>query len=160
MHGVSATSDWTTLLAGFVVGGIGIGLANPTLAAAALRAVDPERAGMASGFNNCCRLSGFAVGVAGLGAVLEHQVRSSLASSGDGRLAQAVSSAGERVAHGQPGLARVAGVAFASGLNAALLVGCIVVLAGAVSAIALMRTRAAAAPSPEHPAVSSPSQGA
>ena len=35
MHGVSATSSWTTLLAGFIVGGIGIGLANPTLAGAA-----------------------------------------------------------------------------------------------------------------------------
>src|SRR5262249_48309245 len=33
MRGLSASSHWTALLPGFVVGGIGIGLANPTLAA-------------------------------------------------------------------------------------------------------------------------------
>src|SRR5919205_535764 len=156
MHGVSATSSWTTLLAGFIVGGIGVGLANPTLAGAALRVVDPARSGMASGFNNACRLAGVAIGVAGLGAVLEHRVGSSLAASGHRGLAQSVSSAGERVAHGQPSLAHLAGAAFAAGLNAALLAGCIAVFVGAVSAVALMRTRAAA-PAPEQPAVSSPS---
>jgi EmrB/QacA subfamily drug resistance transporter len=160
MHGVKATSHWTTLLAGFIVGGIGIGLANPTLAGAALRVVDPTRAGMASGFNNACRLGGVAIGVAGLGAVLEHRVGNSLASSGHRRLAQAVSSAGERVAHGRPGLVHIAGSAFATGLNAALLTGCIAVFAGAVSAIGLMRTRAAAAPVTEQPAVSSSPPGA
>jgi EmrB/QacA subfamily drug resistance transporter len=150
MHGVSSDSHWTTLLPGFIVAGIGIGLANPTLAAAALRAVDPARAGMASGFNNCCRLSGVAIGVAGLGAVLEHQVGNSLASSGHRGLAQAVGSAGTRAAHGRPDLSHIAGVAFASGLNAALLVGCIVVFAGAASAFLLMRTPApAAAPAAE-----------
>jgi EmrB/QacA subfamily drug resistance transporter len=160
MHGVSATSSWTTLLAGFIVGGIGVGLANPTLAGAALRVVDPARSGMASGFNNACRLGGVAIGVAGLGAVLEHRVGNSLATTGHSRLAQAVSSSGERVAHGQPALAHLAGVAYSDGLNAALLTGCIVVFAGALSAIALMRARAAAAPSPEQPAVSSSSPGA
>ncbi len=150
MHGLTASSSWTTLLAGFIVGGIGIGLANPTLAGAALRVVDPARAGMASGFNNACRLSGVAIGVAGLGAVLEHRVGTSLAPSGHDRLAQAVSSSGTKVAHGQPALAHLAGVAFANGLNAALLTGCIVVFAGAISAVGLMRTRAAApAPRPE-----------
>ena len=162
MHGVSATSSWTTLLAGFVVGGIGIGLANPTLAGAALRAVDPARSGMASGINNLCRLGGVAIGVAALGAVLEDRVGSSLATSGHRRLAAAVSSSGTRAAHGHHALARVAGNAFASGLNAALLVGCGVVFVGALSAIGLMRVRAAEtpAPVPEQPPVSSPSRGA
>jgi EmrB/QacA subfamily drug resistance transporter len=156
MHGVKASSSWTTLLAGFIVGGIGIGLANPTLAAAALRAVDPARAGMASGFNNACRLSGVAIGVAGLGAVLEHRVGTSLASSGHRGLAQAVSSAGDRAAHGQPALAHIAGAAFASGLNAAFLTGCIAVLAGAVSAVVLMRMRAAESSAAEQATASSP----
>jgi EmrB/QacA subfamily drug resistance transporter len=159
MHGVSATSSWTTLLAGFIVGGIGVGLANPTLAGAALRVVDPARSGMASGFNNACRLGGVAIGVAGLGAVLEHRVGTSLGESGHRGLAQAVSSSGERVAHGQPALAHLAGVAYANGLNAALLTGCITVFAGVVSAVALMRARTAA-PSPEQAAVSSTSPGA
>src|ERR687888_675220 len=160
IYGVSADSAWTTLLAGFVVAGIGIGLANPTLAAAALRTVDPARSGMASGFNNTCRLGGVAIGVAGLGAVLEHQVGTSLDASGHRGLAQAVGSAGSRVAQGRPTLAHIAATAFASGLNAALLVGCIVVFAGALSAVALMRGRPAAAPAPEQPAVSSASPGA
>jgi hypothetical protein len=160
MHGVSATSSWTTLLAGFIVGGIGIGLANPTLAASALRVVDPARSGMASGFNNACRLGGVAIGVAGLGAVLEHRVGTSLDSSGHGALAQAVSSSGERVANGRPGLAHIAGVAYSAGLNAALLTGCITVFVGAVSAIVLLRMTAAPVPSPEQVAVSSPGGGA
>jgi EmrB/QacA subfamily drug resistance transporter len=144
MHGVSADSHWTTLLAGFIVGGIGIGLANPILAAAALRVVDPARSGMASGINNTFRLGGVAIGVAGLGAVLEHQVGTSLASSGSRRLAAAVSSSGSRVAHGREPLAHIAGIAFSSGLNAALLVGCAVVFGGALSAFTLMRAPAAA----------------
>src|SRR5439155_21700914 len=41
MADISPGSRWTALLAGFVVSGIGIGLANPTIAAAALRVVDP-----------------------------------------------------------------------------------------------------------------------
>jgi EmrB/QacA subfamily drug resistance transporter len=160
MHGVAATSSWTTLLAGFIVGGIGIGLANPTLAGAALRVVDPARSGMASGFNNACRLGGVAIGVAGLGAVLEHRVGNALAPSGHRGLAQAVSSSGERVAHGQPALAHLAGAAYSDGLNAALLTGCIVVFIGAVSAIVLMRARSAPDPVLEQPAVSSTSPGA
>jgi EmrB/QacA subfamily drug resistance transporter len=160
MHGVSATSSWTTLLAGFIVAGIGIGLANPTLAGAALRVVDPARSGMASGFNNACRLAGVAIGVAGLGAVLEHRVGTSLDSTGHGALAQAVSSSGERVAHGQPMLAHLAGVAYSNGLNAALLTGCVTVLVGAVSAVVLMRGRTAQAPAGEQAAVSSAGGGA
>jgi EmrB/QacA subfamily drug resistance transporter len=159
MYGVSASSHWTTLLAGFVVGGIGIGLANPTLAAAALRVVDPARSGMASGFNNTCRLAGVAIGVAGLGAVLEHAVGNSLATNGHRGLAQAVSSSGENVAHGQPLLAHLAAVAFAHGLNAALITGCIVVAAGAISAFALMRMGGAPVAAPET-AASSSSSGA
>jgi EmrB/QacA subfamily drug resistance transporter len=160
MHGVSANSRWTTLLAGFIVSGIGIGLANPTLAASALRVVDPARSGMASGFNNTCRLAGVAIGVAGLGAVLEHRVGTSLAPSGHAGLAQAVSSSGERVAHGQPILAHLAGVAYSNGLNAALLAGCVTVFVGAISAIVLMRGRPAEAPTPEQAAVSSTGGGA
>jgi EmrB/QacA subfamily drug resistance transporter len=159
MHGVSADSHWTTLLPGFVVGGIGIGLANPTLAGAALRVVDPARAGMASGFNNACRLSGVAIGVAALGAVLERRVGSSLAPSGHRGLAQAVSSSGERVGGGRPALAHLAGVAFASGLDAALLTGCAAVVVGALGVFALMRTPRPV-PAPEQTPVSSPGQGA
>jgi len=145
MHGLTTGSRWTALLPGFVVGGIGIGLANPTLAATALRTVDPA-SGMASGINNAFRLSGVAIGVAALGAVLEHRVSTSLASTAhvhSRNLAAAVSSAGTRAVGGQRALVHPAVAAFVSGLNAVLLVGCAIVFAGAVAAAALMRVPAA-----------------
>jgi len=153
MHGLTERSHWTALLAGLIVAGIGIGLANPAIAAAALRVVDPARTGMASGINNAFRLSGVAVGVAALGAVLERHAASSLSATlgPHGRaLAEAVSSTGLRAAGGRPAIVHAAGVAFVSGLNAVLLIGCVVVAAGALAAAALMRTPAPlAAPAPE-----------
>src|SRR2546421_11685723 len=153
MHGLTPSSQWTALLAGLIVAGIGIGLANPAIAAAALRVVDPARTGMASGINNAFRLGGVAVGVAALGAVLERRAASSLASTlgPHGRdLAQAVSATGLRAAGGRPAIAHAAGIAFVSGLHAVLLIGCVTVTVGALAAAVLMRTPAPmAAPSPE-----------
>ena len=155
MHGLDSGSHWTALLPGLIVGGIGIGLANPAIAAAALRGVDPARTGMASGFNNACRLTGVAVGVAALGAVLERRATNSLATSlgPHGRaLGQAVASTGLRAAGGRPAVAHAASIAFVSGLNAVLLVGCFVVAAGAIAAATLMRTPApVGAPAAESP---------
>jgi EmrB/QacA subfamily drug resistance transporter len=142
MHGLTSDSVWTALLPGFIVAGVGIGLANPTLAAAALRTVDPARTGMASGINNTFRLGGVAIGVAALGAVLENRVSASLASTAhihSRSLAAAVSSAGKRPFAGHPALEHAAVVAFVSGLNAVLLVGCVIVFAGAIAAALLMR---------------------
>ena len=108
---------------------------------------------MASGVNNSFRLTGVAVGVAALGAVLERRATSSLASSlgPHGRaLGQAVASTGSRAAGGKPAVAHAASVAFVSGLNAVLIVGCVTVAVGALAAATLMRMRApAAAPATE-----------
>jgi predicted MFS family arabinose efflux permease len=142
MHGLTPSSHWTALLPGLIVSGIGIGLANPAIAAAALRAVDPSRTGMASGINNACRLTGVAVGVAALGAILERRVSTSLADTlgPHGRaLAAAVSATGTRVAADRPSLAHPATVAFVSGLNTTLLVSSVVVAIGALAAGLLMR---------------------
>jgi hypothetical protein len=112
---------------------------------------------MASGFNNACRLTGVAVGVAALGAILERRAASSLASNlgPHGRdLGQAVASTGLRAAGGRPAVAHAAGVAFVSGLNAVLIAGCVVVAIGAVAAGALMRSPA---PAPARAATSSES---
>jgi len=143
MYGLTPSSSWTALLPGMIVAGIGIGLANPAIAAAALRAVDPSRTGMASGINNACRLTGVAVGVAALGAVLEDRISTSLVSSigprGDS-LAAGVAATGTRVASSKPALAHPATVAFVSGLNTTLLVGCAIVAVGALAAGLLMRS--------------------
>jgi predicted MFS family arabinose efflux permease len=143
MYGLSAGSHWTALLPGFIVAGVGIGLANPAIAAAALRVVDPSRTGMASGINNAFRLSGVAIGVAALGAILERRAATSLGATlgSHGRtLASAVSSTGTRVATDRPELAHPATVAFVSGLNTVLFVGCALVAVGALAAGLLMRT--------------------
>jgi hypothetical protein len=98
---------------------------------------------MASGINNACRLTGVAVGVAALGAILEGRISTSLVSSigprGDS-LASAVAATGTRVATGHPALAHPATVSFVSGLNTILLVSSAVVALGALAAGALMRS--------------------
>jgi EmrB/QacA subfamily drug resistance transporter len=71
MHGVTPSSDWTTLLAGFIVGGVGVGTVNAPLASASVSVVEPRQAGMASGTNNTFRQVGIATGIAGLGAILQ-----------------------------------------------------------------------------------------
>jgi EmrB/QacA subfamily drug resistance transporter len=74
MTGVDATSGWTILIPGFLLAGAGVGLVNPPLASTAVGVVPPERSGMASGINSTFRQVGIATGIAGLGAVFQHDV--------------------------------------------------------------------------------------
>lgn len=66
------TSDWTVLVPGFVLAGVGLGTGSASSASAALATVEPERAGMATGTVNTMRQVGVAAGVAVLGAVFQH----------------------------------------------------------------------------------------
>ena len=150
MHGVDPHSDWTALLAGLVVAGVGIGLSNPTIAGTALGVVEPARSGMASGINNTFRMGGVATGIAALGAVFEHRIDSKLAEllpDHPAGLTGAVAAGGTRAASGlaPPGrraqIAHAAGEAFTAGLNEVLLIGALIAVAGAVSAFALIRER-------------------
>src|SRR5215831_11691073 len=81
LHGITPESTWTTLLAGFIVGGIGIGLVNAPLASTSVSVVEPRRAGMASGINNTFRQVGIATGIAALGAIFQSQIASYLSTS-------------------------------------------------------------------------------
>jgi EmrB/QacA subfamily drug resistance transporter len=72
--GLDSQSGWTALIPGFVLGGVGIGLINPPLASTAIGVVPHERSGMASGINSTFRQVGIATGIAGLGAVFQHDV--------------------------------------------------------------------------------------
>jgi len=151
MELIEVGSSWTVLLPGFIVSGIGIGLANPTIAGAALRVVDPARTGMASGISNTSRIGGLAVGVALLGASLQHKVGQHLAAAGHpGKsIAAAVSSSGLRAGHGDSRLTAVANAAFVSGFRLILLICCLTLLAGAVAAAVLARaTSKAPVPAP------------
>jgi predicted MFS family arabinose efflux permease len=146
-------SHWTAVLPGFVVAGVGIGIANPALAAGALRVVDPARSGMASGINNTFRLCGVAMGVAVLGAVLESGIGHSLSAHGVHvhGLAAAVTSAGSAAVSQQPALVHPARAAFVTGMGDVLLLGLAVLAIGALSGATLIRT-----PRPEVEAVTEP----
>ena len=78
MHGIDVGDDWTTLLAGSVVAGIGIGMTNPGIASVAIGVVNAARAGMASGINSTFRQVGIATGTAALGAIFQSQISSKL----------------------------------------------------------------------------------
>jgi EmrB/QacA subfamily drug resistance transporter len=150
MHGITLGSTWTTLLAGFIVGGIGIGLVNAPLASTSVSVVEPRRAGMASGINNTFRQVGIATGIAALGAIFQSQIASHLAASGiSSKLAPAVASgfpspgflSRERglTPHTLNRLTVGAHSAFISGLNTILLVSAFVLFAGAILAFVLVR---------------------
>ncbi|WP_329565725.1 MFS transporter [Kitasatospora sp. NBC_01266] len=72
---VSAGSDWSALLPGLLVSGVGVGMSTPQLMATALAAVPRERAGMASGAINTARQLGYALGIALLGTIFQNRVR-------------------------------------------------------------------------------------
>jgi EmrB/QacA subfamily drug resistance transporter len=127
MHGITPSSHWTTLLAGFIVGGIGVGLVNAPLASTSVSVVEPRLAGRASGINNTFRQVGIATGIAGLGAIFQHEIALHV----HGGAAKAVASGAVR--------APAERVAFISGLNEILLVAAYVAFAGAVLGFLLVR---------------------
>jgi EmrB/QacA subfamily drug resistance transporter len=77
MSGLETSDDWTALLPGFVLTGIGVGMVNPALATVAVGVVAPQRAGMASGINSTFRQVGIATGVAAWGAIFQSAANSS-----------------------------------------------------------------------------------
>jgi EmrB/QacA subfamily drug resistance transporter len=158
MSGIKLGSGWTTLLAGFIVGGIGIGLVNAPLASTAVSVVEPRRAGMASGINNTFRQIGIATGIAALGAIFQSRIASHLAAAGvPSSLATSVSSTGNLPSGGPfPSSDRahftpIAHSAFIHGLNGILFAAAFVLFAGAILALLLVRRQdfVASAPAPE-----------
>jgi EmrB/QacA subfamily drug resistance transporter len=150
MHGVSADSEWTALLAGFLVAGVGIGTANPGIGQAAIAVVPVEKAGMGSGINTTFRQVGIATGVAALGAVFQSRVDSKLSSllpHAPHGLAEVVSSGGSRAAAAvvppaqRPEVVHAAKLAFVSGFNEILLIGSILSFVVAGLGFALVRQR-------------------
>src|SRR5437899_1001364 len=150
MHGITLGSSWTTLLAGFIAGGIGIGLVNAPLASTSVSVVEPRRAGMASGINNTFRQVGIATGIAALGAIFQSQITSQVAASAIPQrfvqpFSKAISSGATQQALDavpaplRPRAETLAHSAFISGLNTILLVAAFVLFAGAILAFVLVR---------------------
>ena len=155
MRGLTPESDWTHLLAGMVVGGIGTGLVSTPLISTAVGVVEPARAGMASGINSTLRQVGIATGVATLGTIMSSHVRSSveghlsggpLATHAHG-LAHAISSgdAPQAIASTPAPLrgvvATTAQSALVDGLNTILLVAAVIAFAAAALSFVLIRER-------------------
>jgi len=160
MTAVDASSGWTTLIPGFVLAGAGVGLINPPLASTAVGVVHYSRSGMASGINSTFRQVGIATGIAGLGAVFQHdvtrQTHSALAASAPGREVLSV-------AHGKLSSALVSGdvgalarslhatarsalthsyrIGFTDALTSILTIAAVIALAGSALAFALVRGR-------------------
>jgi EmrB/QacA subfamily drug resistance transporter len=151
MRGITPSSDWTTLLAGFVVAGIGIGTTNPGIGQAAIAVVPVEKSGMGSGINTTFRQVGIATGVAGLGAVFQGEIDSKLGEllpKAPAGLGEAVASGGSRaVAEMQlpPAIhakaTHAADVAFVSGMNTIILIAAIVSFVGAALGFWLVRSQ-------------------
>ena len=172
MHGLDASSAWTSLLPGFLIAGGGVGLINPPLASTAISVVEPQRSGMASGISNTFRQVGIATGTASLGALFQQLLQTKVPDA----FAKAPAPVHglvsrlpvEAYANGSPGpLARVPGGraaylgAFTSALNDLFLVGAAVAFVGAICALVLITRRdLVAAPAAEGPpaeAVAEPS---
>ena len=69
MSQIDGDSSWTAFIPGFIIGGAGIGAGSACLSQAALAAVEPARAGMATGVVSTMRQVGNAAGVAALGVL-------------------------------------------------------------------------------------------
>jgi EmrB/QacA subfamily drug resistance transporter len=158
MRGVSPTSGWTHLIPGFIIAGAGTGLINPPLASTAIGVVTPDRAGMASGINSTFRQIGIATGIAGLGSLFSHSVRTHIDSMLAGNhsvSARAVHALASTVSQGsgaasgltslppaaRPAAAHAVKASFVIGLNEIFLVGAVLALVSAVLTLVLIRSK-------------------
>jgi len=152
MAGLTGGSDWTDLIPGFIVSGLGAGMVNPPLASTAIGVVPPQKAGMASGVNSTFRQIGIAAGIAALGSIFNAALQHNLAST------PAVASSAPRlvttIRQGQVGqllaslpparrgaVAEAIRGAFAAGLNDLLFVTGGLAFTGAVCALLLIRSQ-------------------
>jgi EmrB/QacA subfamily drug resistance transporter len=156
MHGITTDSKWTTLLLGFIVAGVGIGLINPPLASTAIGVVRPQQSGMASGINTTFRQVGIATGIAALGAIFQARVESSLTGNSElpaqakahaHQLAEGIASGGSKQVIGsvppqfRGQITDAANQAFITAFNEILLFGVGIALVGAVAAVVLVHQR-------------------
>ncbi len=155
MGGLRRGPEWTALLLGFIVSGLGVGLLNPVIADVALSVVPKEQSGMASGINDTFRQVGIAVGIAAWGALflgrgaerVSELAAGTPAAEGDRprQLIEAASSGNlgralEAVPEGARGtVAHATREGFLAGMNEILLLGALLSILGAALALLLVR---------------------
>jgi EmrB/QacA subfamily drug resistance transporter len=141
MARVDADSEWTVLLPGFILAGIGVGLVNPPLASTAVGVVPPARAGMGSGINSTFRQVGIATGIAGLGALFQQLIESKVSGALARVPAEVLATGSPRVVGPSPAAQHAYLEAFTSALNDLFLVAAAVALVGGVLSAVLIRRR-------------------
>lgn len=117
MAGLDASSGWTHLIPGLLLGGIGSGLVVPPLASTAVGVVHHAQAGMASGANTTFRQIGIAVGIAAYGSIFTASQHHAVTDGASQR------------------------AAFAHALNDILVVSACVAIVGGLLSLALIRRR-------------------
>ena len=155
MRGLAPASQWTHLLPGMIVSGVGAGLVNVPLVATAVGVVPPRRAGMASGINSTFRQIGIAAGIAVLGAIFIRQIRSAVVAqlagtplavhshdlavaAGSGRLSFTLS---QVPAADRELLGTAARTGFVNGLNMILLIAALLTFLAAILSFFLIREK-------------------
>ncbi len=161
MSHTEASSSWTVLLPGFLVAGVGVGIANPVLASVSVSVVPPERSGMSTGSASTFRQIGIATGIAGLGAVFLHEIRANtvgalatspagrfLVEHGGSRLNAAVTGGGVRQAAAsipdraaRTALLDAYRAGYTTTLNHLMVIAAMIALVGAAGCLALVRQR-------------------
>lgn len=161
---LQASSDWTALVPGFVVCGLGLGMAATVLNQVSVASVGEERSGMASGVSVSFRQIGVAVGVAGLGVIYQRVITARAVEAFAGtplegspvarEAADAVAAGGgERVADAfpdaiRPVVAQAAREATVAGLDHIMLVGAVTAFAVAVLSVIISRPSTPSSPQP------------
>jgi hypothetical protein len=123
--------------------GVGMGLVMSPMSAAAMNAVAPQKAGVASGILSMSRMVGGTFGVAAMGALIIGLGRArlgdllpALPADQRDRIAESLGAGGATSAGGRVGEA--AQEAFVSALNSGMRLGALVALVGAAAAWALI----------------------
>jgi EmrB/QacA subfamily drug resistance transporter len=144
---LAAHTNYAFLAPAFVMMGLGMGLVMSPMSTAAMNAVDPAKAGVASGALSMSRMVGGTFGVAAMGALITGLGRSRLAellpqvpAATRRQLADGLGAGGGGSLH-DPALGHATQQAFLYALNHGLRVGALVAAAGAVLAWVLIDSR-------------------
>ena len=155
---ITVDTSYGYLLPAFIALGAGIGLVMSPMSTAAMNAVDPAKAGVASGTLSMSRMVGGTFGVAALGALVaaigRHDLEQSLptlAAPARDRLVDGLGS-GAGLEHAPAAVQSAAGNAFVDALSAGLTVSAVAALVGAVLAWALLRNGRPHAPAEQEAA--------
>ncbi|WP_037677775.1 MFS transporter [Streptomyces griseus] len=161
MTGVTAGSEWTHLIPGLIVTGIGAGMVNPPLASTAIGVAPVYRAGMASGVNQTFRQVGIAVGIALYGSIFTASLHDALRErlAGVPGMQGRTDQIADAIRMGVPGKASASAppefrgqvehavhASFATSMNDLLVTSGILALVGGVLAFFLIRAKDFVAP--------------